>query len=76
MSCRDIIKNISEVLSDKYKIDNFLLKNNVFEKIISSQKKYRYIIDVKKCCSGYSLHLISGGLIPRRSAAVKKGIGK
>jgi hypothetical protein len=58
MSCKDIIKNISEVLSDKFKIDNFLLKNNVFEKIISSQKKYLYIIDVKKCYSGYSLHLI------------------
>jgi hypothetical protein len=38
MSCKDITKNISEVLSDRFKIDNFLLKNNIFEKIISSQK--------------------------------------
>jgi hypothetical protein len=58
MSCKDVIKEISDVLLDKFKRDNFILKNNVFEKTISVQKKYQYIIDVKKCYSGHSLHLI------------------
>jgi hypothetical protein len=58
LNCKDIVNKISETLLDKFTADDFILKNNIFEKTISSSKKYQYIIDVKKVHGGYSLHLI------------------
>jgi hypothetical protein len=58
MNSKDIINKLSEILLDKFTIDGFVLKNNIFEKTISLSKKYQYVIDVKKSHTGFSLHLM------------------
>jgi hypothetical protein len=58
MNCKHVINNISEILSDNFSEENFILKNNKFEKTVSENKKYQYVIDVKRSHDGYSLHLI------------------
>jgi hypothetical protein len=58
MNYKDIIEKITDTLFKNFAIDNFVLKNNIFEKTISASRKYQYIVDVKKSHGGYSLHLI------------------
>jgi hypothetical protein len=51
-------KEITEKISEKFSLYNFVPKKNIYEKKISPLKKYLYMIDVKRNSGGwYSLHL-------------------
>jgi len=53
----EVLVKVTDVLSDKFSENGFALKKNIFEKIISPQKKYQYIIDIKRKFSSNLLHL-------------------